>query len=272
MSSKIDILTSGYASLLQQAPPPPQQQQQQSDTHFQSESHRKRQEGEEEEEEGDKVKQDKKQRQQQFMRATGSCCLVSSSRSYALFDTMGPWERDSLIDKLAHLRVHPDDIEYLVCSHSHPDHVGNLNLFTRAKKHFVGTSVYSNDLYDLNCFEPIGSYKYKSPREDKEIDVITYEPYRLDSNLSLQPTQGHTMECISMLVDNCQQYARVALVGDLFEREADVKDEAIWLGAGSQNSSLQRANRTRIYQSVDYILPGHGPLFSTKSTELVAGF
>lgn len=199
-----------------------------------------------------------------FMRATGSCCLVQSNQMLILFDTMGPWERSKLINCLAERKVHPDDIEYLVCSHSHPDHIGNLNLFTKAKKHFVGTSVYTNDSYDLNCFEPTGSYKFQSKRSSPEIDVITYENFPLDTNVVIESSQGHTMECISLIVDNCCSLGRVALVGDLFENGDDVKDESIWLAAGSQNPDLQRANRERIYNKVDSIMPGHGPLFKTQ--------
>lgn len=197
-----------------------------------------------------------------FMKATCSCCLVYSNQMLILFDTMGPWERSKLIECLAARKVHPDDIEYLVCSHSHPDHIGNLNLFTKAKKHFVGSSVYTNDCYDLNCFEPTGSYKFKSLRSES-LDVITYEDFKLDSFVVIEKTEGHTMECISLIVENCDSLGTVALAGDLFENGDDVTDESIWLRAGSQNPDLQRANRERIYNKADAIMPGHGPLFKT---------
>lgn len=199
------------------------------------------------------------------MAACGSCCLIRVGQTMVLFDTMGPWERQLLVDKLAEFKIHTDDIKHIVCSHSHPDHIGNLNLFTKGNQtHFVGTSVYTNDLYDLECFEPIGSYKYQSPKVADDFEVVTYKDYPLDSNLSIEPTQGHTMECVSLIVDNCESYGTVGLVGDLFEREEDVQDEGIWLGAGSQNPDLQRANRARIYNKVDHIVPGHGPMFKTK--------
>lgn len=231
MSTSIDVITSGYADLTEESS---------------SSNQRKK-----------------------FMRATGSCCLVRSNQMVVLFDTMGPWERDILVERLAGLKIHVDDIEYLVCSHSHPDHVGNLNLFTSAKKHFVGTSIYTGDVYDLNCFEPTGSRKYKPSNGSDEIEVIDYEHYALNSHLSIESTQGHTMECISLIVKNCDNYGTVGLVGDLFENSTDINDDSIWLGAGSQNPDLQRANRSRIYNKVDFILPGHGELFkSSPETKL----
>lgn len=203
---------------------------------------------------------------EKYMRATGSCCLVQSNRTLTLFDTMGPWERSRLIESLEKHKIHPDDIDYLVCSHSHPDHVGNLNLFTKAKKHFVGLSVYTECEFDLNCFEPIGSYTFKSKRHDSlttETEVITYKDFQIETGMKIEPTQGHTMECVSLIIENCESLGTVALVGDLFENGYDVKDESIWLRAGSQNPDLQRANRERIYNKVDAIMPGHGPLFKT---------
>lgn len=231
MSARIDIITDGYAVLL------------------------------------DEPQNDKMHNRpgNKYMKATGSCCLVRSGGKIALFDTMGPWEKDLLISRLHSLGIHPDDINYLVCSHSHADHVGNLNLFTRATKHFIGTSVYSQDIYDLNCFEPVGSYDYKTSR-GIECVVPKYKDVRLDSNITIQPTPGHTMECISMVVTNCDTFGTIGLVGDLFERAEDVDNEGIWLEAGSQNADLQRAHRSSIYNKVDYILPGHGPLFKIESS------
>lgn len=223
MSSKIDVIAAGYAYMLNS----PDQAQEGTDI---------------------------------FMKATGSCCLVQSGGTRVLFDTMGPWERDLLLERLSKLKIHQNDIDYLVCSHSHPDHIGNINLFTNARKHFIGTSVYSQDVYDLNCFNPIGSYKYKTKR-NVEVDVLKHKGYQLEKNLTIEPTKGHTMECITLLVENCDNYGLVGLVGDLYERQEDIDDESIWLLAGSQDPDLQRANRAQIFNRVDYILPGHGPIF-----------
>lgn len=206
--------------------------------------------------------------ERKIMYATGSCALVRANGLKVLFDTMGPWERDKLIASLAALKIHPTDIDYLVCSHSHPDHVGNLNLFLDAKHHTVGTSVYRNDVYDLTCFEPIGDRKIQVG--SREIDYIEYEPYKLTPDVAIHHTPGHTMECVSLVVDNCEHMGKVGLVGDLFERREDMKDESIWLSAGSQNSDLQRAHRMRIFKMCDYIMPGHGKIFDT-STEIFNG-
>lgn len=72
------------------------------------------------------------------MSANGSCTLVRGNSINVLVDTLGPWDREILIEKLALEQLHPDDVKFVVCTHSHPDHIGNLNLFTNASKHIVG--------------------------------------------------------------------------------------------------------------------------------------
>ena len=51
-------------------------------------------------------------------------------------------------------------------------------------------------------------------------------------------------------------------LGDLFEKEEDIKDSDIWLKiAGSENPTLQYKNRQKILQLADYVIPGHGAGF-----------
>jgi glyoxylase-like metal-dependent hydrolase (beta-lactamase superfamily II) len=43
--------------------------------------------------------------------------------------------------------VRPENINYVVCSHSHADHIGNNNLFLEADKHIIGTTVHKYTLF-----------------------------------------------------------------------------------------------------------------------------
>lgn len=44
------------------------------------------------------------------------------------------------------------DVDYVVCSHGHSDHIGNNNLFLNAK-HIVGFSISCKDLYFIHPFD-----------------------------------------------------------------------------------------------------------------------
>ncbi|RWS31444.1 Metallo-beta-lactamase domain-containing protein 1-like protein [Leptotrombidium deliense] len=175
------------------------------------------------------------------MSANGSCTLIKSSGMYILVDTLGPWDSDILRALLQKHSIHPEDISLLVCTHGHTDHIGNLNMFLRCK-HIVGECLYEKDVYETHDFEQ--------------------QPYIVSPNVRVIATPGHTLSDVSVVVENVDKLGTVAVVGDLFEKEEDVNDASIWKDAGSESPEKQESNRATILQISDYIVPGHGPMFS----------
>jgi len=49
-------------------------------------------------------------------------------------------------------------------------------------------------------------------------------------------------------------------LGDIFESEADLSDETLWMN-NSWNVEQQRKSREAILQKADWIIPGHGAMF-----------
>lgn len=49
--------------------------------------------------------------------------------------------------------------------------------------------------------------------------------------------------------------------GDLFERFEDIDNPSIWLEAGSEDPVQQMKNRSKVADTADWIVPGHGPKF-----------
>lgn len=140
------------------------------------------------------------------------------------------------------MNVSPDDVSFVINTHSHSDHIGNNNLFLKAK-HIVGQSISYRDLYELHDLK---------------------DPYIIEDGIEVISTRGHTLGCVSVIVCNgiCNGTEGViGIVGDLFEREADIDDDTIWKEAGSEDECSQIRNRSAIADVVDYILPGHGPGF-----------
>ena len=64
-------------------------------------------------------------------RATGSSTLFRGPLNVVV-DTGSPWDRDQILESLARFGVSCDSVHYVVATHSHSDHVGNLNLFQNA--------------------------------------------------------------------------------------------------------------------------------------------
>lgn len=57
-----------------------------------------------------------------------------------LIETGNPWESEKLKHLLNEKGVSLDDVQYVICTHEHVDHIGNLNLFPNAEL-IVGTSI-----------------------------------------------------------------------------------------------------------------------------------
>ena len=86
-----------------------------------------------------------------YANANCSCVLITGSNNIVI-DTMTPWDTDFLIEALASKGLRTEDINYVVCTHGHSDHIGNNNLFLNAK-HVVGYCVSFKDHYEIHPFE-----------------------------------------------------------------------------------------------------------------------
>lgn len=173
-------------------------------------------------------------------RADGTMTLVKGAHDL-IVDTGGPWDRDALLRGLGREGVTPADVDYVICTHGHSDHVGNVNLFPAATL-IVSYDVCDGDLYTFHPFAEGTPYKI-----DEEVDVI--------------PTPGHTEQDVSVVVRTAR--GTYAIVGDLFECAEDLENEELWLSV-SEHPEKQRASREQVLALADFIVPGHGEMFRVK--------
>ncbi|CAG9796722.1 unnamed protein product [Diatraea saccharalis] len=172
------------------------------------------------------------------MLANCSCSLILGDHNI-IVDTMTAWDSDKIITALAGYNILPDMIHYVISTHGHSDHIGNNNLFLKAK-HIVGYSVSYKEKYFLHPFE-------------------SGEKYYINENVEVLPTPGHTLSDVTVLVKTKE--GTVAVAGDLFENSEDIENPTIWMSAGSENPALQRKNRAAVAEIAHWIVPGHGPKF-----------
>ncbi|XP_018336197.1 metallo-beta-lactamase domain-containing protein 1 [Agrilus planipennis] len=177
------------------------------------------------------------------MNANSSCTLLTGQKN-VIIDTMTAWDGEKLIVRLKELNLSCSDIDYVVCTHGHSDHIGCNYLFLNAT-HIVGFSVSHKDFYH-------------------NVDFNTQLEYKLGEYVKVVPTPGHTLQDVSVIA-KVPDLGTVAITGDLFENENDLNDESIWISAGSDSQELQRKNRNFILSLADWIVPGHGPMFKVKN-------
>ena len=176
------------------------------------------------------------------MSANGTCTLITGQGLYIIVDTLSPWDRTVLIELLRQAGLQCDDITHVICTHGHPDHIGNNNLFTSATLHIAGHSIYKQHQYFEHDFT--GGRAFQIDKHD----------------LYIIPTPGHTLDSISVVVNT--EMGSICIAGDLFENENDVDDPNIWKEAGSENETLQMKHRNKVILLSDFIIPGHGQIFS----------
>lgn len=110
-----------------------------------------------------------------------------------------------------------------------------------AKEHIVGRAISKKD-------------EYRTIEDDTN--------YIIDDGIYVVATPGHTMDSISLIVENSNlSHKPVAICGDLFEKREDCDHELIWIGAGSDSIDTQRKYRLQIAEMAAIIIPGHGPKF-----------
>ncbi|XP_029944229.1 metallo-beta-lactamase domain-containing protein 1 [Salarias fasciatus] len=168
-------------------------------------------------------------------RADGTVSLLTGPQTI-LVDTGGPWDRDFLLACLRDRGLDPADVDWVVGTHGHSDHIGNLNLFPGARL-IVGYDWSEGDTYRQN-------------------PLARGLPVSIDPHVSVLPTPGHTGQDVSVRVDGTVA-GTVLVAGDLFEC---CSDEDSWRDV-SLNPAVQEVSRQEALRTADLIIPGHGPPF-----------
>lgn len=173
-------------------------------------------------------------------RADGTITLIKGPKNVVV-DTGGPWDKNAILKSLKKFEVNPKNISFVVCTHGHSDHTGNNNLFPNATL-IVSYDVSNGDLYTFH-------------------DFAHGQPFKIDDEIEIIPTPGHTKQDISVILKTLNGV--YAVVGDLFESEDDIEQEELWRSF-SEFPVEQENNRKKILQIADFIVPGHGDIFGVK--------
>lgn len=103
-----------------------------------------------------------------------------------------------LLQQLTLCGVEPEEIDYIIMSHLHNDHAGNMNLFPNARV-IVQRQEFEDAMEAVQHGNPIGIYH----REDLDIEVkwmLVEGRYHLLDGIELIPFPGHTKGLQGMLL------------------------------------------------------------------------
>ncbi len=168
-----------------------------------------------------------------LLEAHSTSSLIVGGSHNILVDTSTPALRNRLISGLRSRNLGPQDIDILICTHLHPDHVGNNDLFPNA-------IWYARQEENPEPF-------YRKVRNDVE----------LIPGVRLIHTPGHTRGSMSVEVDT--PAGRYIIAGDAFPTK-DNFDKWCPPNINCDEGAALRSMK-RIAYSADFIVPGHGMPF-----------
>ncbi len=172
--------------------------------------------------------------------ASSTTTLIQDSNLNVVVDP--GMNRKALLNGLAKEGLKPEDINFVIVTHTHLDHSLLAGIFKNAK------ILDDNSIYSFNG--KIAEHEGKVPNTD--IEIIS--------------TPGHDPFHCSVLVDTTE-YGKVAVAGDVFwwvdgqEQKTDKQSLLEHKDPYVKDEPVLIKSRQKLLETVDYIIPGHGKMF-----------
>ncbi len=161
-------------------------------------------------------------------------------------------DNQDLIKGLAALGVEPKDIDIVVLTHLHFDHVGNNHLFENAKFIVQRDELPQGIVPPHFCMFYYPEYSYKT-LEIKDRLVVIDGDYELADGIRLLKIGGHTPGCMVTLVDT--EIGTVCLTSDVMYNYRNL--QLNWPMGSYWNLQELMKGYDRIHRESSIIIPQH---------------
>jgi glyoxylase-like metal-dependent hydrolase (beta-lactamase superfamily II) len=192
-----------------------------------------------------------------------------------LFDHL----RTGFLDRLAEAGVRPADVDVVINTHVHYDHVGwNTQLVAGQWVPTFPNATYLIPRVDQEYFDPRNAHRRRAPRDDHErlrqegsrivyadsiapvLDraVLWEDDYRVDGNITLEAAPGHTPG--SSVVRLSSGSDRAVFVGDLVHSPVQVLEpgySSCFCEDPKQAASTRRSVLERAADTKELVVPAH---------------
>ena len=172
-----------------------------------------------------------------ILEAHSTSTLIRTGESNIVVDTSSKYLRPALKSSFRDLGIFPKDIDTVILTHHHSDHMENLDMFPNAE-------VYIHD---------------GGPDIKFDANIVTEKDLDIGNGIHLVHTPGHTMDSMSVFVQADRTYA---VVGDAVPLE----DNYVKMVPPKLNVDPELAMQSinSIVNFADVIVPGHGFPFMTR--------
>jgi len=160
--------------------------------------------------------------------AFSTSTLIRGGRKNIIVDTSSKWMRPGIKTSMKQIGILPKEVDMVILTHSHHDHIGNNDMFTNAEIiiHSGGDAVQSARVID----------------KDMEIE----------QGVRLVHTPGHTMDSMSVLVRSDMTYA---IAGDAVPRRRNLQEMIPPRHNVDEDMALKSIEFIR--NNSDMVIPGH---------------
>jgi glyoxylase-like metal-dependent hydrolase (beta-lactamase superfamily II) len=176
----------------------------------------------------------------------GATATLIKSDKNILVDTGYFEDKEVLLSALAEEKLTADQIDIVIITHMHMDHVVNTYLFENAK-------IFCKLRKDY-----IGQYHIPKEKCLQRFELIDGTEIAKDVSILLTP--GHTEDHMSVLVKT--EKGSVVIAGDAIADESFV-DMSVKPPLTTDYIDYNES-RKKIIAVADYIIPGHGDMFEVK--------
>ena len=175
-----------------------------------------------------------------ILQASSTVTFISDDNHNIIVDSGLPGEGKKIISELSNLGFGIADIDIVINTHLHGDHIGNNALFSNAK--FI-------------------AHEKELPARLNNVRVIN-ENYQVSENIKIIETPGHTPGSISVVVFSKKESKTYVVCGDALP----IKDNYTeWVPPGINfNPKIALVSMKKIVDIADFVIPGHDKMFEIK--------
>ena len=171
-----------------------------------------------------------------IVKADTTSVLIRASGRIIVVDPSTKYMQPAVKTSFKQIGVFPKDVDTVILTHTHNDHIENLKFYKNAK-------VYVHSGGDVDV---------------PGAKVIDDDEFKICEGVRLVHTPGHTMDSMSVFVDADRKYV---VAGDAIPLEDNFTRNII--PASNVDGALALESIKKIRDYADVVIPGHGFPFMT---------
>jgi len=178
----------------------------------------------------------------------GSTVSLIKTDKNILVDAGSFADKGKILESLKEEGLTPQDIDVVILTHLHLDHVMNVSLFDNARVYCKFKPDYPGQMHNI------------AEGVLERVDLVG--GVEVGDGVGIISTPGHSSDMISVVVDTDD--GKVVIAGDALPNEGWIDLEKQPLENSVYSVDEFNESRKKILDIADYVIPGHGKMFEVR--------